>query len=172
MASNNFDPSLKFVLQFEGGFVNNPKDPGGATNLGVTIHTLSAVLGHQATVAEIKALTPNTVGPIYRMRYWNTVRGDDLPLGVDLAVFDFGVHSGPKRGAQFLQRVVGVAEDGDIGEITLKAVRQVNDPEAVIKALCAERLKFLQGLKVFKSFGPGLTNRVKKAQAAALSMVK
>lgn len=171
MAANNFDKSLKFVLQFEGGFVNNPKDPGGATNLGVTIHTLSAVLGHQATVAEVKALTATTVAPIYRQRYWNVVRGDDLPLGVDLAVFDFGVHSGPKRGAEFLQRVVGVADDGAIGEITLKAVRQV-DPKAVIKALCADRLKFLQGLTVFKSFGPGLTNRVNKAEAAALKMAK
>src|SRR5687767_1827204 len=97
MAADNFDASLKFVLQFEGGFVDHPKDPGGATNLGVTIHTLSAVLGRPATKAEVKALTPKTVAPIYRQRYWDKVRGDDLPLGVDLAVFDFGVHSGPKR---------------------------------------------------------------------------
>jgi lysozyme family protein len=171
MAANNFDPSLKFTLQFEGGFVNNPKDPGGATNLGVTIHTLSQVLGHNATVAEVKALTPKTVAPIYRQRFWNMVRGDDLPIGVDLAVFDFGVHSGPVRAVKAFQRVLGLDDDGDVGDITLKAVRQV-DPKAVINALCADRLQFLKGLKVFKSFGPGLKNRVDKAQAAALSMVK
>jgi lysozyme family protein len=171
MVANNFDASLKFVLQFEGGFVDHPKDPGGATNLGVTIHTLSAVLGRPATKAEVKALTPKTVAPIYRQRYWDKVRGDDLPLGIDLAVFDFGVHSGPKRGAEMLQRVLGVSVDGDIGDVTLKAARQV-DAKSLIKLLCTERLKFLKGLTVFKSFGKGLTSRVEKAQAAALSMVK
>ena len=172
MAANNFDASLKFTLQFEGGFVNNPKDPGGATNLGVTIHTLSQVLGHQATVADVKALTKETVAPIYRQRYWNAVRGDDLPIGIDLAVFDYGVHSGPSRGAKGLQRVLGLEDDGKIGDITLKRVREVKDAKAVIEQLCAERLRFLQGLAVFKSFGKGLTSRVEKAQAAALSMLK
>ncbi len=170
MAADNFEASLKFTLQFEGGFVNNPKDPGGATNLGVTIHTLSQVLGHNATVAEVRALTPKTVAPIYRQRYWNAVRGDDLPLGVDLAVFDFGVHSGPIRGAKGLQRILGLEEDGKVGDVTLKAVRKV-DPKTVIETLCAERLHFLEGLTVFKTFGKGLKSRVQKCQAAAQSML-
>ena len=170
MAKQNFDKSLEFTLQFEGGFVNNPKDPGGPTNLGVTQKTLSGVLGRKATVDDVKALTPKKVAPVYRKLYWDKVRGDELPFGVDLAVFDFGVHSGPKRSAEFLQRVVGVADDGDIGDITLKAVRKV-DPKTLVEVLCAERLKFLKGLKVFKDFGPGLTNRVTKAKAACLSMV-
>ncbi len=170
MAADNFDPSLKFTLLFEGGFVNNPKDPGGATNLGVTIHTLSQVLGHNATVAEVQALTPKTVAPIYRQRYWNTVRGDDLPLGVDLAVFDFGVHSGPIRGVKGLQRVLGLDDDGKIGDITLKVVRKF-DPKTVVETLCAERLHFLQGLKVFETFGKGLKGRVERCRTAALSML-
>lgn len=171
MAAKNFDASLKFVLQFEGGFVNHPDDPGGATNLGVTIGTLSLVLGRPATVAEVKALTPKTVAPIYRQRFWDAVSGDDLPLGVDLAVFDFAVHSGPKRAAIALQRVLKVGDDGDIGSITIEAASKA-DPSQVIKTLCADRLKFLKGLTVFTKFGPGLKSRVDKALAAALSMVK
>ena len=85
------------------------------------------------------------------------MRGDDLPIGIDLAVFDYGVHSGPSRGIKGLQRVLGLEDDGKIGDITLKRVREVKEPGAVIQALCAERLKFLQGLAVFKSFAKGLT---------------
>jgi len=170
VATGNFDSSLKFTLQFEGGFVNHPDDPGGATNLGVTIGTLSGVLGHQATIAEVKALTPQTVAPIYRLRYWNAVEADNLPKGVDLAVFDFGVHSGPRNAAQHLQRVLGLSDDGDIGDITIKTTHAA-DPKLLIKAICADRMAMLKSLKVFKSFAKGLTSRVEKAEAAALSMV-
>src|SRR5262245_16984588 len=104
MAKGNFEKCLKFTLQFEGGFVNNPKDPGGPTNLGVTQATLSHFLGRQASIAEVKALTPQKVSPIYRLKFWDAVDGDELPVGVDLAVFDFGVHSGPSRGVIGLQR--------------------------------------------------------------------
>src|SRR5262245_15160238 len=75
MAAGNFEACLKFVLQFEGGFVNNPADPGGPTNLGVTQTTLSAFLGRHATVDEVKALTPEKVAPIYRFRFWDHVQG-------------------------------------------------------------------------------------------------
>jgi lysozyme family protein len=170
MATGNFEACLKFTLQFEGGFVNDPRDPGGATNLGVTVGTLSEVLGHRATVDEVKALTPKTVAPIYRQRYWKVVHGDDLPVGVDLAVFDYGVHSGPKRGAKALQRVLGLEDDGDIGDITLKKAREV-DSKSLIGILCDQRLEFLRGLAVFQSFGKGLKSRVDKCRAAALSMV-
>jgi lysozyme family protein len=169
MAKGNFDKCLKFTLKFEGGFVNNPKDPGGATNLGVTQGTLSAFLGRHATLDEVKALTPDKVAPIYKLRFWDRVNGDDLPDGVDLAVFDFGVHSGPSRGVIGLQRVLNVADDGKLGTLTLKAVAKA-DPRDTINVLCDERLAFLQKLKVFKSFGKGLTDRVKKCRAAALSM--
>lgn len=170
MAADNFDRCLKFVLQFEGGFVNNPKDPGGPTNLGVTQATLSAFLARQASIAEVKALTPAKVAPIYKLKFWDHVSGDELPEGIDLAVFDFGVHSGPERGIIELQRVLGLADDGKLGPVTLKAVNKV-DPKETIIAICAGRLTFLQQLKVFKAFGPGLTNRVTKCRKAALSMV-
>ena len=170
MAANNFDKCLKFTLQFEGGFVNNPKDPGGPTNLGVTQATLSNFIGRQATIAEVKALTPAKVAPIYKLKYWDHVSGDDLPAGVDLAVFDFGVHSGPARGVMGLQHALGIADDGKAGDVTIKAANKAG-PEALVNTICNGRLAFLQKLKVFKNFGPGLTSRVKKCRTAALSMV-
>ena len=170
MAAGSFDKCLEFTLKFEGGFVNNPKDPGGATNLGVTQATLSAFLGRHASLTEVKALTPDKVAPIYKLRYWDRVNGDDLPAGIDLAVFDFGVHSGPSRGVIGLQRTLKVADDGKLGPVTLKAAAKA-DPKDTINSICDGRLAFLQQLKVFKSFGKGLTDRVKKCRAAALSMV-
>jgi lysozyme family protein len=170
MAADNFDACLKFVLQFEGGFVNHPDDPGGPTNLGITIGTLSLVLGRPATIAEVKKLTPATVAPIYRLRFWNRAGGDELPEGVDLAVFDFGVHSGTGRAAMALQRVLGVADDGKIGDVTIKAAAKA-DPAAMIATLCADRLAFLKRLKVFKKMGKGLKSRVEKCEKAANSMV-
>jgi len=170
MAAGNFEKCLKFTLQFEGGFVNNPKDPGGPTNLGVTQATLSTFLGRQATIAEVRALTPDKVAPIYKLRFWDSVNGDELPEGIDLAVFDFGVHSGPSRGVIGLQRALKLADDGKLGPVTTSAAKRA-DPKATINAICDERLAFLQKLKVFKSFGKGLTSRVVKCRRAALSMV-
>ncbi len=170
MAADDFDRCLKFTLQFEGGFVNDPKDPGGPTNLGITQATLSTFLGRQASIAEVKALTPAKVTPIYKLRFWDHVSGDELPEGIDLAVFDFGVHSGPTRGIIELQRVLGVADDGKLGPVTLKAADKA-DPKTTINAICDGRLAFPQRLKVFKSFGAGLTSRVAKCRKAALSMV-
>ena len=170
MAAGNFEKCLAFTLQFEGGFVNNPKDPGGPTNLGVTQATLTGFLGRQASIADVKALTPDTVAPIYKQKYWDLIGGDDLPVGIDLAVFDFGVHSGPSRGVVGLQRALSIADDGKIGPITIAAATKA-DPKTTVNAICDGRLAFLQQLTVFKSFGPGLTSRVTKCRAAALSMI-
>jgi lysozyme family protein len=170
MAAGNFEACLKFVLQFEGGFVNHPADPGGPTNLGVTQATLSAFLGRQATIAEVKALTPDKVAPIYRLRFWDNVQGDQLPVGIDLAVFDFGVHSGPSRGVISLQRVLKLADDGKIGPVTIAAAKKAN-PKTTVDGICDERMAFLRKLKVFKKFGKGLTSRVDKCRTAALSMI-
>jgi lysozyme family protein len=170
MAADNFDHCLHFTLQFEGGFVNNPNDPGGPTNLGVTQATLSLFLGRPASIPEVRALTPEKVAPIYKLKFWHHVNGDDLPLGVDLAVFDFGVHSGPSRGAIGLQRALGLADDGKIGDVTLAAANAA-DPGKLVNDICDERLAFLKQLKVFQSFKAGLTNRVARCRDAAESML-
>jgi lysozyme family protein len=173
MAADNFDKCLKFILQFEGGFTNDPKDPGGPTNLGITQATLSAFIGRQATVAEVRALTPEKAGAIYRAKFWDHVNGDNLPVGIDLAVFDFGVHSGPSRGVAALQRALKVADDGSLGPVTTAAAKRA-DPETTINAICDDRMVFIQSTKAFKvpKFQKGLINRVTKCRRAALSMVK
>ena len=169
MAADKFEKCLKFTLQFEGGFVNNPKDPGGPTNLGVTQATLSNFIGRQATIAEVKALTAATVAPIYKLKFWDHVGGDNLPEGIDLAVFDFGVHSGPSRGVMGLQRALNLADDGKPGPVTFAAAGKA-DAKATVNAICDGRMDFLKKLKVFKSFSKGLTSRVDKCRKAALSM--
>lgn len=169
MATANFERALAHVLGHEGGYVDHPRDPGGATNLGITIATLSNWLGRPATKAEVRALTKDKVGPIYRARYWDAVRASELPDGIDLATFDPAVNSGPARGARWLQAALGVTQDGAVGPQTVAAAVQAPDKVAVIKKLCAKRLGFLQGLKTFATFGKGWTRRVAHVEATAIA---
>ncbi|ACL61345.1 glycoside hydrolase family 108 protein [Methylobacterium nodulans] len=169
MAASRFDAALARVLAHEGGWSDHPADPGGPTNLGVTQATLSAWLGRPATRAEVKALTPASVAPLYRARFWDAVHGDALPAGVDLAVFDLAVNSGVRRAAMALQRAVGVADDGRIGPMTLAAAARA--PAArTIRRISADRLAFLQRLSTWPSFGRGWGRRVSEVRAAALAM--
>ena len=95
-----FEACLPVILAAEGGFVDDPHDPGGATNLGITLATLSGWFGRAATIAEIEALTPESVSPIYRSRYWNPSHASDCPPGVDLMVFDDAVTNAEKVAAR------------------------------------------------------------------------
>ena len=122
----NFDVALKALLKHEGGYVNHPADPGGMTNLGVTKRVWEEWVGHEVDEQTMRGLTPDAVAPLYRKRYWDAVRGDDLPSGVDLVVFDCAVNSGVGRASKFLQKAVGVADDGKIGPATLRAVASKN----------------------------------------------
>lgn len=167
---SNFDRVLLLVLAHEGGYVDHPSDPGGATNMGITIGTLSSWLGRQATKAEVRALTKEQAGRIYRSRYWNKVNGDALPAGLDYAVFDFAVNSGPDRATRMLQTIVGVPVDGVIGPITLGAIERIG-ATAVIGDLCSQRMAFLQRLSTWPTFGRGWKKRVDDVRADALAMV-
>lgn len=160
----NFQRALSAVLKHEGGYVDHPKDPGGATNLGITIGTAKANkmdLDRDGDVdrADVKLIKASDAGPVYKARYWDTVRGDDLPSGVDYAVFDFAVNSGPARAAMYLQEIVGVAPDGKIGALTLAAVAQW-DSTTLINELCAKRIAFLKRLSTWPTFGKGWSSRV------------
>ena len=108
----NFDAALAAVLHHEGGFVNHPKDPGGMTNLGCTKKVWEEHCGHEVDEKAMRALTPADVAPLYKAKYWDKVRGDELPSGVDYAVFDAAINSGPGRAAKWLQACVGVEQDG------------------------------------------------------------
>lgn len=152
---------LPAVLQWEGGWVNHPSDPGGATNKGITQTTYDSWRASQGLKRRsVRDIADFEVEEIYATRYWAVVKGDQLPVGVGYAVFDYGVNSGPSRAAKALQSVLTVRPvDGKIGNDTLRAAREAN-PVATVKAVCRQRMGFLQGLKTFKVFGKGWSRRV------------
>lgn len=166
-AGARFATCLNFVLREEGGFSNHAADNGGATNLGITHRTLADWRGAPSvTVAEVRALGIEEARAIYRARYWNAVRGDDLLPGVDLVVFDWAVNAGPGRAVRGLQRVARVSADGAIGPTTLAALRTW-EPAALVNALCDARLAHLRGLDDWRVFGKGWAARVERVRAAA-----
>jgi lysozyme family protein len=167
--NSNFEDSLAHVLQSEGGVVDNPADPGGMTNLGCTKAVWEDFVGHPVSEADMRGLTPDDVAPLYKRKYWDKVSGDDLPSGLDYAVFDAAINSGPGRAAKWLQEAAGVTADGAIGKGTLMAV-EAFDIQELIKAYNDKRLDFLQSLPTFETFGKGWTNRVASVQAAASSL--
>lgn len=169
--NRNADRSISLVLKSEGGFVNHPRDPGGATNKGVTIATFRQYVNPQGTIADLKALTVAQAAVVYKRQYWDAVRGDDLPDGVDYFTFDYGVNSGPRRGIKALQAVVGVPQDGVIGPATIAAVR-AKSAISIIGALHTQRMAFLRRLPTFSTFGKGWTSRVNSVSAEALAMVQ
>lgn len=167
---NNFTEALALVLVHEGGYVNHPADPGGATNRGVTQRTYDSWRKRNGqSKRSVRKITDDEVAAIYRRDYWNAVKADDLPSGVDYAVFDFAVNSGPRRAAQFLQRVVGVDDDGKIGPVTIAAVR-ATPPGGIISDLCDNRLSWLKRLPTWGTFGRGWSRRVSEVLVKALDM--
>ncbi|GGB10264.1 hypothetical protein GCM10011491_42780 [Brucella endophytica] len=167
--NRNFERALSCVLKHEGGWADNPADPGGATMKGVTLATFRRYVKPSATKADLRKITDAQLSTIYRRHYWDAVAGAELPDGVDYAVFDFAVNSGPSRAAKYLQAVAGVTQDGKIGPATLKAVR--GKPHAsVIHELCDKRLAFLQRLDTWKTFGKGWSSRVLGVRTEALRM--
>jgi lysozyme family protein len=167
---DNFPQCFALVLKNEGGYVDNPADPGGATNLGCTKATWEAWVGHPVTKDDIKALTPNDVMPLYKAKYWDTIKGDDLPEGVDYAVFDYAINSGPSRAAKALQSVLSVTVDGQIGAATLRAL-ETSNPREVATAVCEARLAFLQSLSTYATFGKGWSRRVSEVETVSFNMV-
>ena len=165
----NWEECFKLVLRHEGGYVNHFRDPGGRTNLGVTQRSWEAYLDRPVTEAEMKALTPEKVKPFYKSRYWDKVRGDELPFGVDYAVYDLAVNSGPTRAAKYLQQEAGVPADGIIGRKTMAAVLAA-PPDELVDAICGMRMDFLKALPTFNVFGKGWTRRVAEVEEAAKGM--
>ena len=166
----NFEKCFAVVLKHEGGYVDNPKDPGGATNLGCTKKVWEEWVGHEVTKDDIKALTPKDVMPLYRKKYWDVIKGDNLPEGVDYAVFDLAINSGPSRAAKTLQSVLGVNADGQIGPATLSTLEAAN-PRDVATRVCEARLAYLQSLSNYGIFGKGWSRRVSEVETTAFNMV-
>ena len=170
-----FERCLTEVLRHEGGYVDHPSDPGGATNMGITRKTLArwrkVSPWTDLPKAAVAGLKRDEAALIYRASYWNACKAGAMPAGVDLALFDFAVNSGPDRAVRVLQAALGVAADGAIGPVTLGAVNAAN-PAKVINAICDRRLGFLGRLSTFATFGRGWTRRVAEIRAAALAAAK
>ena len=165
----NFQKALDAVLHHEGGFVNPPKDPGGMTNLGCTKRVWEEWVGHPVDEKAMRALTPEDVAPLYKKKYWDAVRGDDLPDGVDYIVFDTAINSGPGRAIKFLQGCVGTDMDGALGPKTMAAVRAA-DPKQLVEDYAKRRLSFLQDLPTWGTFGKGWSRRVAEVENTASTM--
>ena len=167
---SNYDKCLETILHHEGGYVNHPKDPGGETNLGVTKRVY---LEHGGT-KDMKDLLVEDVAPIYKKGYWDKMKGDDLPGGLDLCVFDFGVNAGPGRSAKYLQTMIGTVADGGIGPNTLKAVEAYVSEHGIeksIKNFQEARQGYYEKLSTFATFGKGWTRRVEETTKLALDII-
>jgi lysozyme family protein len=166
--NRRFAECVAIVLRHEGGFVDHPRDPGGATNRGITLRTLRDWRGDDSLAADaVRDMSEEEAREIYLARYWNPIRGDDLPPGVDLAVFDFAVNSGVGRAARALQTALGVTVDGAIGRQTIDAARRA-DAADLVATICRERLAFLRRLGTWDTFGRGWQRRVRAVEEAAI----
>ena len=177
MTDNRFELCLDEVLKHEGGYADHPKDPGGATNLGITHKTL-ARWRHVSPwwnlpKSEVKGLQRAEAAKIYRASYWDRCHAGQLPAGLDLALFDFAVNSGPDRAIRTLQAELAVAADGTVGPLTLAAIETYSKRHGLgtlANALCDRRLAFLNRLPTFATFGKGWSNRVAAVRKAALAV--
>jgi lysozyme family protein len=170
MATWTYGEALKRLLAHEGGYGDHPSDPGGPTNFGITIHDYRKYIDAAGTAADVRAMSVGQARAIYRDKYWNALRCDELPAGVDYAVFDYGVNSGVGRSGRVLRRVLGLAADTHaVGPQVLAAAARAH-PRAVVDAICDERLRFLQSLRTWPVFGNGWSRRVREVRAAAREM--
>lgn len=187
-AIDRFRACLAETLRWEGGWSDHPKDRGGPTMQGIIITVWAGYRGHYvprggyralrqhmgdaaylALCQDLRRISRADLEAIYRRNYWNLVRGDDLPAGVDLVVFDFAVNSGVSRAVRLLQRLLGLRVDGHMGPATITAAN-VADPHDLVRAYMAERRAFLKGLQDFPWFGRGWLNRCRAIEPAALAM--
>ena len=170
----NYDHCLGLILHHEGGYVNHPKDPGGETNKGITKRVYENwCIEQDLFQKEMKDLKISDVAPIYKNNYWDRVKADALPHGVDLCVFDFSVNAGTGRGAKYLQTIVGAVSDGAIGPNTLRQVDEwvaMGGEEDLVVAYSDARRRYNKKLRTFDTFGRGGLRRVDETEVEALKL--
>lgn len=155
MSKSSFDAAVDRVFKHEGGYINHPKDPGGATKYGITLGTLSDWRRTAVTANDVRLLSQSEARNIYYVCYWRAIGADALPSGLGYALFDVSVHSGVARAKKWLE-----ALPPDVNEA------------AQIKALMATRLRFLQNLSTWKTFGRGWAARLKDVEKTALKLAQ
>lgn len=183
MARQTFEAITPSLLAHEGGYTDDRHDPGNwtggkvgvgrlvGTNHGIAAPTLAAHRKRSVTQADMRALTRDEAIRIYKAQYWDSVRADDLPAGVDYAVYDYSVNSGPGRAAKDLQRVLGVKVDSVIGPMTVDAALNSGlAPAEIVNRLCDRRLAFMKSLKTWGRYGRGWSRRVEEVRAKSLRL--
>ena len=178
-----FNTYIDYVFSHEKGYVDDPLDPGGATNLGITHETLGRWRGlkkkwRTLPKSEVENLTKEEAAEIYRAKYWDSCRCSDLPRGLDYAVFDYAINSGPSQAAKDLQREVGAVADGIVGGMTLKAVNEAlnsRDVTQIIEKLLMRRLRLMRrakhrvtGASLWERYGRGWSRRVEDVKRLAI----
>lgn len=167
---SNFEKALELTLLFEGKWSDHPEDPGGKTMKGVTQRVYDKFRAQKGIGPQsFKFINDYELRDIYKVQYWDQIAGYMLPSGVDVAVFDYAVNSGPTRATRALQSICAVRLDGSMGLATITAARQL-DPEEVVEKLCDERLAFMRKLATWKVFGRGWTRRVTAVRVAAAKL--
>lgn len=172
MALSSYNAALTRLLKDEGGYTDHPSDPGGPTNYGITLADARRYWKGNATAEDVRALPESVARKIYRENYWNALRCDELPAGVDYAVFDYGVNSGVGRAGKVLRRILKLPDRTSIVSDDVVAAVKEQGAREVIAAICSERLAFLKSLKTFPVFGRGWTARVNGVRIAALAMAE
>jgi lysozyme family protein len=178
MMLSNWDKSCDMVLAHEGGFTNDQRDSGnhlsdgraGSTMLGCTQANWEAYVGHQVTWDDMKKLTKDDVKPLYKKNYWDAVKGDDLPSGVDYAAFDFAINAGPAASRKMIQRALGVTADGAFGPMTMAAIKAADAKELMHK-FSEAKTNFYKSLSNFNVYGTGWLRRVADVQTVADKMI-
>lgn len=168
--ARQFMRCVDIILRHEGGYVDHPDDPGGATNMGITHKTLAQWRGAAVTKEDVRNLTREEACDIYRANYWNALNCDNMPAGVDLVVFDFGVNAGVQRSAKLLQRIVHVEQDGQVGPITIGAVNAI-DASFVVGAFSDARMEHYRSLPHWDTFARGWTRRTAETRTEAMEML-
>lgn len=151
----DFDTAFEKLIGHEGGYVNHPSDPGGETNHGITARVARAH-GYQG---DMRDLPLEAAKDIARAAYWDKVHADDLPPAIRFDVFDGAYNSGPGQSAKWLQRALGVQDDGDIGPVTLAAAHAA-DQYRLLAWFNGHRLAFLADLGTWANFGRGWARRI------------
>lgn len=160
------------ILLSEGGYTNDPRDPGGPTNWGITLADARLHWKPNATAEDVRAMPRSVAERIYKEKYWDALSGDVLPAGVDYAVFDYGVNSGIGRAGRVLRAVLGLpTNDWRVDASVLDRLGRV-DAQHVADAVCQERLTFLQRLPTWHVYGMGWSRRVASVKAYSDHLAK
>jgi len=175
---SNWDKSFEMVIAHEGGFTDDERDPGnklsdgrkGCTMLGCTQANWEKYIGHMVTKDDMRKLTKEDVKPLYKRDYWDAVKGDDLPAGVDYACFDFAINAGPGASRKMVQKALGVTADGSIGPATMKAIQSA-DGRQLLNAFSNAKTAFYKSLPIFPTYGKGWLKRVDDVQKSAEGML-